>query len=276
LLSLLNTTIPALALHENSFLPLINTLWPVLMPRLEDPEAYIVANTLDIVALMCKHAGAFMKTRVEGAWGVLRDLDRRVSGTESNVKSGKLSGFGKKTTSSSASLQILPQSASSSMFNTSTTPLTLLGPRPHSGTHPAGTGLATSTSTSTLPTSASDHSTYRPELYTRTPTLMIRSSLINLFSAIARYVPIQDDLFDQMLDMLDPVLDKMGWDGDENNEKSREIREALESRNADAVWLRLYKKGRVDGLKMPKVPEGKTWVFATVVLQNLIDCESEE
>lgn len=77
LLSLLRTTIPALAKHENSFLPLINTLWPVLLPRLQDPEAYVVSNTLDIVALMCEHAGDFMRGRIEGAWDVFERVYRR-------------------------------------------------------------------------------------------------------------------------------------------------------------------------------------------------------
>ncbi|KNG48244.1 heat repeat-containing protein [Stemphylium lycopersici] len=77
LLSLLQTTIPALAKHENSFLPLINTLWPVLLPRLQDPEAYIVSNALEIVALMCMHAGEFMRTRIEDAWDVFRRVYKR-------------------------------------------------------------------------------------------------------------------------------------------------------------------------------------------------------
>lgn len=82
LLSLLRTTIPALAKHENSFLPLINTLWPVLLPRLEDPEAYVVSNALDIVALMCEYAGGFMRTRIEECWGVLGRVYKRTQQRE--------------------------------------------------------------------------------------------------------------------------------------------------------------------------------------------------
>jgi hypothetical protein len=82
LLSLLRTTIPALAKHENSFLPLINTLWPVLLPRLQDPEAYVVSNALDIVALMCEHAGDFMRTRIEDAWEMFGRIHRRTKQRE--------------------------------------------------------------------------------------------------------------------------------------------------------------------------------------------------
>jgi hypothetical protein len=77
LLSLLRTTIPALARHETSFLPLINTLWPVLLPRLQDPEAYVVSNALDVLALMCEHAGDFMRTRIDDAWDIFGKLHRR-------------------------------------------------------------------------------------------------------------------------------------------------------------------------------------------------------
>ncbi|KAF2650102.1 HEAT repeat protein-like protein [Lophiostoma macrostomum CBS 122681] len=257
LLSLLNTTIPALSLHENSFLPLINTLWPVLVPRLEDPEAYIVSNTLDIVALMCTHAGGFMKSRIEAIWGVLVALNKRVSVGVANARSPKTS-----LITGSTSLQLLPPSTSTSASNTLTASLTLLGSNPNP-----------SSISSPSPSSSTSLNAYRPELYTRTPTLMIRTSLTNLFSAIARHVPIQDELFDQMLELLDPVLGA-GVGGEDG--KWRDVREALESRSADAVWLRLFRKGwggetevgagvdGVRGLKVPRVPEGKAWVFAAV------------
>ncbi|KAH6842161.1 armadillo-type protein [Alternaria rosae] len=74
LLSLLRTTIPAIAGHENSLLPLINTLWPALLPRLQDSEAYVVSNALDIVALMCEHGKDFMRIRIDNAWNITRKV----------------------------------------------------------------------------------------------------------------------------------------------------------------------------------------------------------
>ena len=74
LLSLLDTAIPVLATHENSFLPLINAVWPVLIPRLDDPEAYVVVCTLDTIGLFCKHAGHFMRGRIEDLWPSILDL----------------------------------------------------------------------------------------------------------------------------------------------------------------------------------------------------------
>jgi hypothetical protein len=78
LFSLLNTTIPFLAKHENSFLPLINTLWPEVTSRLFDSEAYIVSGSLNIIAVMSEHAGTFMRTRIESLWPELISLHRKL------------------------------------------------------------------------------------------------------------------------------------------------------------------------------------------------------
>ena len=90
LLSLLDVAIPAIASHENSFLPLINTLWPVLVSRLDDPEAHVVASTLNTIGLLCKHAGQFMKGRIEDVWPSIMDLyDHHVLKQITDATSGK-------------------------------------------------------------------------------------------------------------------------------------------------------------------------------------------
>ncbi|CAD0099109.1 unnamed protein product [Aureobasidium mustum] len=78
LFSLLTTTIPCLAKHENSFLPLVNTLWPEVTSRLFDTETYIVSGSLNIIATMCEHAGSFMRTRIDSLWPELLSLHRRL------------------------------------------------------------------------------------------------------------------------------------------------------------------------------------------------------
>lgn len=167
LLSLLQTTIPALAKHENSFLPLINTLWPVLLPRLQDPEAYIVSNTLDVVALMCEHAGNFMRSRIESAFDVLKTVHRRTQ---------QRSARGGSTTMSN----ILPSSTK---------------PRD------IQTGIAALTLSPSPPTAPLDTT-----LYTSSPARMIWDSLTACLCAIASHVALRDEHFDLVLEMLDPVL----------------------------------------------------------------------
>ncbi|GME61662.1 Armadillo-like helical [Neofusicoccum parvum] len=89
LLDLLQTTFPALARHENSFLPLVNTLWPVLVPRLHDGEAYVVAGACEAMAVTCRFAGDFMRGRVEGVWPQLVALYRSGGAKQTAAKPGR-------------------------------------------------------------------------------------------------------------------------------------------------------------------------------------------
>nr|OQO29225.1 hypothetical protein B0A51_07770 [Rachicladosporium sp. CCFEE 5018] len=78
LLSLIRTSIPAIALHDNSFLPLINTLWPEIVSRLDDEEVHVRTAALEVIALLCEHAGSFMRSRITALWPVIKDLHRRL------------------------------------------------------------------------------------------------------------------------------------------------------------------------------------------------------
>ena len=99
---------------------------------------------------------------------------------------------------------------------------------------------------------------YRPELYVDAPTKMIWNGLVTLLCAIARHVTVRELRFDQVLDMLEPVLER----GD--------VREALDGANADAVWLRIYRKrsagrGHAGASEVGRVPVGKAnWAFVKV------------
>ncbi|KAF2144244.1 uncharacterized protein K452DRAFT_357137 [Aplosporella prunicola CBS 121167] len=112
LLGLLSTTLPALARHESSLLPLINALWPSVLPRLHDTEPYVVAGACDAVAAMCVYAGEFMRSRIEDVWAVVLRLYRSggIGGSSSSISSGRNT-----TTTPIASL-------TASMASTSLTP----------------------------------------------------------------------------------------------------------------------------------------------------------
>ncbi|TKA81295.1 hypothetical protein B0A55_02861 [Friedmanniomyces simplex] len=96
LLSLIRTTVPALARHENSFLPLINTLWPEIMSRLDDEEAHVQAAALEIVGVLCEEAGSFMRSRVVQVWPGLREMYGKVR--DEIVGTGHVDGQKRKTT----------------------------------------------------------------------------------------------------------------------------------------------------------------------------------
>jgi hypothetical protein len=57
----------------------------------------VVANALDIIALMCEHARDFMRTRVEEAWDLFRKVYKRTKQHDDRGRGGS---------SKSASLKI--------------------------------------------------------------------------------------------------------------------------------------------------------------------------
>lgn len=79
LLALIKTTIPALAAgDEDTYLPLVNTLWPELVSRLADDEPGVVSAALDVLGVMCEFAGDFMRSRVRDLWEDVRRLVKRI------------------------------------------------------------------------------------------------------------------------------------------------------------------------------------------------------
>ncbi|TID15202.1 HEAT repeat protein-like protein [Venturia nashicola] len=183
LLSLLNTTFPALAKHENSFLPLINSLWPVLLPRLDDSEAYVVSGTLDVLNAMCVNAGDFMSGRIDEAWSHIKRLHR--------LKTGKAS------------------------------------KRVAEGVPIDSTGTMIS---NIVCVSGREVVTTGQQHYIDAPSRIIWESLVRLLSTIVRYVAVSDNIFDDILYIVSPIL-----------ESQPEIREAMSTRNHDAVWLALWR-----------------------------------
>lgn len=79
LLGLIRTTVPAIAQHENSFLPLINTLWPEITARLEDSEPSVQVTALEIIIILCEHAKDFMRSRILELWPLLHEIRQRVA-----------------------------------------------------------------------------------------------------------------------------------------------------------------------------------------------------
>jgi hypothetical protein len=79
LLGLIRTAVPAMAQHETSFLPLINTLWPEVTARLEDSEVNVQVTALEIIGIFCKYAKDFMRSRMLKLWPLLHQLHRRLA-----------------------------------------------------------------------------------------------------------------------------------------------------------------------------------------------------
>ena len=70
-LLLLNLLAPAFQLlspYQDRFLPLVNALWPVLIARLYDAEAYITIAASNALGTLCRVTGNFLFTRFVDEW----------------------------------------------------------------------------------------------------------------------------------------------------------------------------------------------------------------
>ena len=68
LLDLLSIVCPALSPDEEAFLPLVNSIWPVLIERLYDPEIFVVVSACKALSTLCQSAGDFLSTRIKTEW----------------------------------------------------------------------------------------------------------------------------------------------------------------------------------------------------------------
>ncbi|RYP85425.1 hypothetical protein DL769_000978 [Monosporascus sp. CRB-8-3] len=68
LLDLLSIACPALSPDEETFLPLVNSIWPVLVERLYDPEAFVAISACKALSALCRSAGDFLSTRIKTEW----------------------------------------------------------------------------------------------------------------------------------------------------------------------------------------------------------------
>ena len=221
LLILLVRVLPTLAVHENSFLPLINTLWPVLRARLDDHEGYIISGTLDVMSIMCEYGRDFMKSRLEDSWDDLKKLyGKTINGPKRSSHGALL--YDKQYQDRNRSLIVnVPRTGSESRNDD-------FDMKINSSSRTENTEIAPLT----LPISKA------PDIYIETSTRRIWESLIRLFTAMLEHTSVSDEIFDEMLEMLGPVV-----------ETQSHVRAALEAHNADAVWLALLNRKR-KGMKV--------------------------
>lgn len=222
LLDLLSKVSIALALDENAFLPIVNDVWPVIVSRLHDPEPYVVISACGTLAALCESAGDFLGSRVKTEWSDglgkwcfrIRDAARKSSRGGSGVSAakpsmGSMPGKHHKTGGESGIL--IPVRGEGESFGSG---LQLDAP----SSRPVSSGLGRFASAA--------------QVWSATASLLI---------AIVSFVRIEDDIFEQILDLLaDDVLPRNG-----------EARKALEVVNADAVWLALYERNVVEPRPAP-------------------------
>jgi len=229
LLDLLATVAPALAPDEDAFLPLVNSVWPVVVARLHDAEPYVVIAACRALEALCAAAGDFLASRIKTEWW------NGLGKWAARIKLEAARRGGRTGTSSSGGAGNHP-----------------IGPiRDKSG--PQGlhsTALGGEAGGILIPIRSADGETIsrRVETSDAHPTglgmfaqaAQLWVAATDLLTAIVSYVRLDDDVFDQILDILADTL--------AHNDKSRK---ALEAINADAVWLALYQTGQAEWKQAP-------------------------
>lgn len=198
ILDILRTICPILSVDENSFLPLVNNIWPAIESRLleqkrEDSRElpYNIQAAIDTIGVVCENAGHFMSSRVEE---IFSDLESLFASSWTALKLRK--GSHKPTNS-----------------------------RPHDGVVGGGKGGLALVSVPTFP---GDNGTPITSPPTRTSDGQILEALVKLLVTILSHVRLSEDNADKILEMLAQVM---------ATDRSRMVRSALAKYNDDFVWL---------------------------------------
>ncbi|KDN66450.1 putative HEAT repeat protein [Colletotrichum sublineola] len=220
LLDLLATVSPALSGDADSFLPLVNAVWPVVVSRLYDDEAFVIISACDALSILCTTAGDFLGSRIKTEWwdGLGRWCRRKkVEAARSRGKGStprENTRPGRVLASGSQDL-VIPIRSGSDLLGHQSTEMT---------TGSAASGLGKFAQAA-----------------------QIWEAVVRLLISIVSHVRLEAEVFDEFLELLTEVIIQ-----------SPEARQALEAVNADAVWLVLYQQGHVEPLKTPQL-EGFTF-----------------
>ncbi|PNP47185.1 hypothetical protein THARTR1_10690 [Trichoderma harzianum] len=211
LLELVTAASSVLAADEDSFLPLVNAIWPVVITRLRDPETFVVVEACETLAGLCKAAGDFLSTRWKTEWwDGLGDWCRKAKRNASRDKGRSNVSARSPLSQAGSGKDIVIPIRSGDGFQ--------VAPRAVGGTDQALSG----------------------GLGQHASPVRIWEAVVKLLTAIISYVRVEDEMFDEILDLLADVM-----------EKNREVREALEVINADAVWAVRYERGLVEWTPAP-------------------------
>ncbi|KAI1810321.1 ARM repeat-containing protein [Poronia punctata] len=231
LLNLLATVCPALAPDEDAFLPLVNAIWPVLIERLHDPEAFVVVAACEALCALCASAGDFLSTRFKTEW-----WDRGLGKWCQKIKNEAIKTREREKGRRAA---VATPAFMGTASNAEERRDIIVPTR-------AADGELTSISSDKASRNVSNGGGSGLGRFAQ--AAQVWQAVQNLLVAIVSYVQIDDDVFDQVLLLLAEAL--------ESRDRKSEPRAALEAIDADAVWLFMYERGMlaVDSSTRPFMP----------------------
>ena len=230
----LSTAMPYLAEHEDSFLPLIHTLWPVLVPRLQDSESSVVTGVLEVMAKMIEGSGDFVRGRIADIWDNIRGIHHRSTNyftRSQQVSLGTKAGF-------QAPRRLLTQNEPQRTIDVTKQP----------NTSSQGSLPMSVVSSLTSPSPIQRGKTYVDGAYIPTSSLTMHRALTAFLTSLISHVDIAAWMFDDVVsDMLLPYLVTPSGQATWIEETTkRSVTDALQERNADAVWLINLRHGLID------------------------------
>ncbi|KAI0549380.1 ARM repeat-containing protein [Xylaria curta] len=223
LLNLLTTVCPALAPDEDDFLPLVNAVWPVLVERLYDPETFVAIAASEALSALCAAAGDFLTTRFKTEWWD-NGLGKWCRKVRTEALGPRERGKGRGRRNLEAANTMLPFSDRS----LEETGKIIIPTRTSEGQlkiRDTRKGIARSLD--------GGGGIIDAGLGRFAQAAQVWDAVQNLLVATVTYVHIDDDIFDQFLELLADTLES----------PNSGARAALEAVDADAVWLFMYERG---------------------------------
>ncbi|ORY95549.1 armadillo-type protein [Syncephalastrum racemosum] len=95
MLVMLGKGVQALRAYQSKMMPLINTVWPFVLRRLEDKTPYVVQRAVELMGICAEELGDFLSKRIETeVWprlrGLLKNSDKHGYSTQHKLTSGVL------------------------------------------------------------------------------------------------------------------------------------------------------------------------------------------
>lgn len=178
LLELLATASKVLAADEDAFLPLINSIWPVVITRLHDPESFVVIEACHALSGLCEAAGDFLSSRVKTEWADgLGNWCRRIHRNATTSTGRSASAIGR------------PTSVRDNVTRGADVSIPV---------YSDGKVIAKSTTTDRPTGSLGQHAS----------PVRIWEAVAKLLTSIVKYVRIDEAVFDEVLDMLGDSLER--------------------------------------------------------------------
>ncbi|KAK3995986.1 putative amino-acid permease [Cladorrhinum sp. PSN332] len=225
LLDLVSTVSPALAPDEEAFLPLVHTVWPVVLARLQDSEPYVSIAACKALGKLCESAGDFLGTRFKTEWW--GDLGRWVRRVKMEARGEKK----ERRKAGGGGMVVREKNVGDAGFGGGGgIKIPVRGSGGMGFGNLGGVQGRVVSEGGIVVKSAGDTtgSGVVSALGRFAQANQVWEAVLEMLTCLVGHVKVEDEMFDEILDLVVEVLP---------DSRHKELREVLEVVNGDAVWL---------------------------------------